>query len=219
MNGMTAVAIRVGVCDDDPLVLSALASYIEAAPDLVVSGLFRTGAELLAALDEADIDVVLLDVRMPGMSGPEVALEMSRRHAGACVIYLTSFATETPSEDALSGRVRGALTKDISPADLAQAIRVAHAGITLLGAAFLGPAPSRLVARIEELSTTDRETAILRLVSGGASNGEIARRLNVSESTVKQALQVLSRRAGVTNRTALLMDLHGITGPDSPQGD
>ena len=214
---MATPSIRVGICDDDPLVLDALASYVAAAADLELVGLYSTGAAVLGALDGgSSLDVLLLDIRMPTMSGPELSAEMSRRQISTRVVYLTSYSAEFALEDALSGRVMGALTKDIAPGDLAQAIRTAHVGITLLGAAFLGSPTTPLHQRIEALAKTTRESAVLRLISTGASNSQIALKLNLSESTVKQSLQALTRRAGVSNRTELLMDLHGI--PGSSQG-
>lgn len=216
---MATPSIRVGICDDDPLVLDALASYVAAANDLELVGLYRTGAAVLGALGEGSaMDVLLLDIRMPTMSGPEVAAAMSRRECKTRIVYLTSYSAEFPLEDVLSGRVLGALTKDISPGDLAQAIRTAHAGITLLGAAFIGSTSTPLRDRVEALARTKRESAVLTLISTGASNSQIALSLNISESTVKQSLQALTRRAGVSNRTELLMDLHGIPATRSSQG-
>lgn len=211
--------IRVAICDDDALVRTAFALYVEAAASLELVASCASGAELLETLEATEADVLLLDVRMSGMDGPATAREVAGRHPGVKVLYLTSYPTDAPVEDALTGTVMGALTKDLAPASLASAIECANQGMTVLGAAFRGASMQGTCQmlgkrRRSELAEKPRDAELLDLMAAGRGNRAIAKALFVSESTVKQAIARLSRSAGVPVRSEFILYLNGL-GPET----
>lgn len=201
--------IRVAVCDDSDVVRSSLASYLAADPQLHLVASFASGGELIQDLEPGSADVVLLDVRMPGLDGPAIAERLAARPDRPKVIYLSSYPEQVPVTDTLDGTVAGALTKDLPPEDLTRAIHLVHDGISLLS--------HRIRERTEPLATPvparrglacdEREQEVLDLLCKGYTNDQIAVRLDRSTSSVKQILGRLSRRAGVRSRTELVLYL------------
>jgi DNA-binding NarL/FixJ family response regulator len=200
--------IRVLIADDQDLVRIGLRALVEDASDLELVGEAADGLQALAVVREARPDIVLMDVRMPGIDG----IEATRRIvadpslADTRVIVLTTFELDEYVFDALRHGASGFLTKDTKPADLLQAIRLVAAGEALLSPSVtrrvvreFATRPARVLKPHPQLATlTEREREIVGLVGEGLSNDEIAARLVVSPATarthVSRAMIKLSAR-------------------------
>jgi DNA-binding NarL/FixJ family response regulator len=207
------MSIRVVVADDQDLVRTGLVMILGAQPDLEVVG---EAADGLAALDLATRlrpDVLLVDIRMPGLDGVEV----TRRLAGPevtdpmAVVVITTFDLDEYVLGALRAGARGFLLKDAGPQLLVQAIHAAANGDALIGpnvtrrllATFADQAPVVPVQPIDPL--TEREEEVLALVARGRTNAEIATELFVSLSTVKTHVASLMTKLGARNRVEIAM--------------
>jgi len=201
--------IRVFVVDDQALVRAGFRMILEAEPDLVVAGEAADGEEAVARITAEPPDVVLMDVRMPGVDG----IEATRRvlgepvHAGVRVIMLTTFDMDEYVYDALRAGASGFVLKDVPPEQLVDGIRAVHSGSSLLS-----PAITRrmIEARLDRPSAgplphfldalTPREREILGLLGRGLSNAEIADLLVVSETTVKTHVGRVLMKLGLRDR-------------------
>jgi DNA-binding NarL/FixJ family response regulator len=205
------VSIRILVADDQALVRAGLRMLLAAQPDLEVAGEAVDGAEAVAKVAELRPDVVLMDVRMPGVDG--VAATRRLVEAGlvgpdaAAVLVLTTFGLDGVVTDALRAGASGFLLKDADPEELVRAVRNVAAGDAVLDPAVtrqvlegLGnPArPARDPATLDLL--TDRERAVLAQLALGRSNAEIGARLQVAEETVKSHVKRLLAKLGASNR-------------------
>ena len=190
------MSIRVLLVDDQPLLRTGFRMILSAEPDLQVVGEAADGAAAVEIAGRLRPDVILMDIRMPGMDG----IEATRRLAGpgvedpARVLILTTFGLDEYVVEALRAGASGFLLKDTPPEDLIEAIHVIAAGEALLAPSvtrrLLDRFASRLPIPAETASPaladlTERELEVLRLVAQGLSNAEIADRLVVSETTVK----------------------------------
>ena len=190
------MTIRVLIADDQPLMRTGFRMILDAEPGLEVVGEAADGAEAVRLAAGARADVVLMDVRMPGMDG----IEATRRLAGdgvqdpVRVLILTTFDLDEYVLSALRAGASGFLLKDVPPEDLVDAIKVVAAGDALLAPSvtrrlldrFAASLPDPAAARPAALdSLTARELQVLGLVARGMSNAEIAEHLVVSETTVK----------------------------------
>jgi DNA-binding NarL/FixJ family response regulator len=190
------MTIRVLIADDQPLMRTGFRMILDAEPDLEVVGEAADGAEAVRLAAGARADVVLMDVRMPGMDG----IEATRRLAGdgvqdpVRVLILTTFDLDEYVLSALRAGASGFLLKDVPPEDLVDAIKVVAAGDALLAPSvtrrlldrFAASLPDPAAARPAALdSLTARELQVLGLVARGMSNAEIAEHLVVGETTVK----------------------------------
>ena len=186
--------IRVLIAEDQSMILGALAALLEIESDIEVVGQARTGPEALALASRTHPDVLLTDIEMPGLSGLDVAGELKRQGSSARVIILTTFARPGYLRRALDVGASGYLLKDAPSAQLAEAIRRVVAGgraidPTLAAEAWTEPDP-----------LTDRERQVLRLADEGMTGEAIARRLKLSEGTVRNYLSEAIGKLGVANR-------------------
>jgi DNA-binding NarL/FixJ family response regulator len=193
------------VADDQPLVRSGFRMVLEERPDLELVGEATDGEQAIALARELDPDVILMDVRMPNLDGVEATRRLAEAGMRARVLVLTTFDLDEYVYAAIRAGASGFLLKDVEPADLVDAIRVVAAGNSLFGPA----ATERLVARFaaaeplpsESLdSLTEREREILQLVASGLSNAEVAKRLYLSETTIKSHVSSVLRKLGVRDR-------------------
>jgi DNA-binding NarL/FixJ family response regulator len=201
--------IRVVVVDDEPMVCAHLRVILGAAGDVEVVAEAYDGAEGVEAVVRHRPDVVLMDLRMPGVDGLTAIERIGVLPGPPAVVALTTFDADSHVLRALRAGAAGFLLKSTPPADLVELVRVAAAGHTVLSPA----ATARLVAasaaargrsedaraRLREL--TDRERDVLARLGLGLSNADIARELSLSEATVKSYVSRLLVKAGCRNRT------------------
>lgn len=193
---------RVLVVDDQRLIRDGIASLLGIQPGIEVVGTAADGEEAVEQALRLEPDVVLMDVRMPGVDGVEATAILRDRLPGAKVVMLTTFDDEEYVVQALRAGAGGYLLKDLPAADLAAAVRLAHAGVAQVDAAVAGRLADSLTRpRPVGVPLTDRETDVLRLLARGATNKEIATRLHVSEGTVKNHVSRILSRLGLRDRT------------------
>ncbi|MEV8437877.1 response regulator transcription factor [Actinosynnema sp. NPDC051121] len=199
--------LRVLVVDDQDLFRGGFAMILDAQPDMAVAGEASDGAEAIRLAAELEPDVVLMDIRMPGVDGVTATREICARTA-AKVIVLTMFDVDEYVYAALAAGASGFLLKDIRRDQLVDAVRLVAAGDALLAPSVTrrliadlsrrGHAVPALAARLAEL--TDRERDTLRELARGLSNAEIAGALFVSEHTVKTHVSNLLGKLGLRDR-------------------
>ena len=208
--------VRVLVVDDQRLMREGIASLLDIQPGLQVVGTAGNGQEALAQAAALEPDVVLMDVRMPVMDGVAAAAALRAQRPACVVLMLTTFDDEDYVVKALQAGARGYLLKDTPAADLAQAIRLALAGIyqldpgvagKLVGGLGRGPAPEA-AAPSPAMPLTERELGVLRLIARGATNREIAEKLVISEGTVKNHISSILSRLGLRDRTEAAIYAH-----------
>ena len=207
--------IRLLLVDDHPVVRRGLRGYLELEPDFTVVGEAGDGETALRAIEDTQPDVVLLDLKMPGLDGQGVLDRLGgagEDQDGPRILVLTSATDAERVPAAISAGAAGFVYKDIDPDALASAIRTVHSGQMLLAPVAMrglmngnGGAPSAP-------SLTPRESQVLGLIAKGQTNRQIARALGVSEKTVKTHVTNLLRRIDAADRTqaALWAVRHGI---------
>jgi DNA-binding NarL/FixJ family response regulator len=198
------VSTRVLLVDDHQLVRAGLAGLIDAADDLEVCGQAADGEQAVAAALADPPDVVLMDLSMPVLDGVEATRRLLAALPTARVLVLTSFAETARVQDALRAGAVGYLLKDSEPETLLAAVRSAARGSgpidpRVTAALLAAPAPAHDDAA-GALSPRERE--VLELVAQGLANKQIARRLGITERTVKAHVGSLFRRIGVGDRTS-----------------
>ena len=222
----TAPPVRVLVADDQELIREGIASLLGIQPGIDVVGTARNGREAVEQAVALAADVVLMDVRMPGCDGTEATARIRRELPACQVVMLTTFDDEEYVVQALRAGAAGYLLKDLPAAELASAVRLAHAGIAQFGPQATGRLASALARHQAPVPgdasgaipgqpgqpLTARETDVLRLVARGATNREIAARLFLSEGTVKNHLSRILARLGLRDRThaAIYARDHGL---------
>jgi DNA-binding NarL/FixJ family response regulator len=208
--------VRIVVADDHQIVRSGFAGLLETQPDFKVVGTAEDGAAAIRVCRETSPDIVLMDVRMPGVDGIEATRQLTAPGTGSGsgddrprIIILTTFDLDDYVYDALCAGASGFLLKDITAEQLFDAVRVIAAGEALLAPTVTrrlisefaktrrptGPAPAALG------SLTPRETEVLRLVAAGLSNTEIAERIVVTEETVKTHVSRILAKLRLRDRT------------------
>ena len=202
------MTIKVLIADDQALVRSGFRMILEARDDLEVVGEASDGRQAIRLAGQTRPDVVLMDVRMPGLDGVSATAQLTAAADAPKVIILTTYDLEEPLYAALRAGASGFLLKDVRPADLVEAIRVVAGGDALLAPTatrrlldrFLvtDVTPAALSGSLERL--TEREREVLTLLARGASNAEIADRLVVTEATVKTHVSAVLRKLQVRDR-------------------
>ncbi|WP_280527382.1 response regulator transcription factor [Ruania zhangjianzhongii] len=200
--------IRVLIADDEPLVRGGVRAILATDPQIEVVGEAGDGHEAVAAVAATRPTVALLDIRMPRLDGLGACQEILRLVPETKVVILTTFGEDAYISDALTAGASGFLLKASDPRELLDAVRAVADGAAYLsprvahrviGALRGGPAPSPdATERIAGL--TDREREVLTLVGAGSSNAEIARRLYLTEGTVKGYVSAILAKVGADNR-------------------
>ncbi len=196
--------IRVVVVDDHPVVRGGLVGWLDAQPDLAVVAEAGDGAEALAMVAATTPDVVLMDLRMPGMDGVTATGRLAAAHPGVRVLVLTTYDTDADIVRAVEAGAAGYLLKDVPLPQLADAVRAAARGETVLAP----PVAARLVSRLRAPAVdapTVRELEVLRGVARGLTNAEIGRELFIGEATVKTHLLRVFAKLGVDDRTRAVL--------------
>ena len=203
--------VRIIVADDHQVVRTGFAALLDTQPDFSVIGTARDGAEAVRLGQELAPDVVLMDVRMPGMDGIEATRQLAGPGPGGPrILILTTFDLDQYVYDALRAGASGFLLKDVTAERLFDAVRVIAAGDALLSPGVT----RRLISEFTRLKPppdgppatalaglTPRETQVLRLVAAGLSNPEIAAQLVVTEETVKTHVSRMLSKLGLRDRT------------------
>ena len=204
------MSTRILIVDDQRLMREGLRTLLELEPDFDVVGEAGDGAAGLEAYAASTPDIVLMDIRMPGMDGVEATRRLRALHPGARVIILTTFDDEAYVFEGLRAGAQGYLLKDLSGDELATAIRTVMAGGALIEPsvarkvfaefARLAPAARPLDAGLAE-PLTEREREVLRGVAEGLSNREIGQKLFLTEGTVKNYVTSVLQKIGARDRT------------------
>ena len=196
-------AIRVLITDDHQVVRQGLRSFLAVQDDIEVVGEASDGAECVELAGTLHPDVILLDLKMPGVDGVEAMRMLCERETQAKVLVVTSFPERATVVPALRAGAAGYLYKDVDPQALAAAIRSVHAGHVLLQpetvAGLLGDDDDRPAARATALTSRERE--VLAEIAHGRSNREIARAFVLSEKTVKTHVSNILVKLGCADRT------------------
>ena len=214
-----ADAIRVLLVDDHAVVREGLRNFLALQDGLEIVGEASDGNEAIEQAQRLEPDVILMDLVMPGLDGIGAMRQLRARSPASRVIVLTSFLEDERVLPAIQAGAAGYLLKNVAPAELARAIRAAHAGEAIIDPT----AAARLVrviaddarSRIEQPERlTRRERDVLELIARGQSNKRIAFELGISEKTVKTHVGHLLAKLGVTDRTqaALMAVEEGLVG-------
>jgi len=204
--------INVMLVDDQNLVRKGVRSLLELSEEIEVVAEATDGAEAIRMIPQVAPDVVLLDMRMPGLSGLDVLRELSQNDTLPPTIILTTFDDDELVLGGIKSGAKGYLLKDVALADLVNAIKTVAEGGSIVKPAVT----QRLLKGLENLQNdfssldrpdplTDRETEILRLMAGGYSNKEIASSLGVAEGTVKNHVSNILSKMGVRDRTRAVL--------------
>lgn len=199
MTGSTTT--RILLVDDHPVVRAGLSGLLSSQPDFEVVGEASNGLEALNLLEKIKADVVLMDLRMPQMDGVSAIRLIRARFPKVQVLVLTTYDTDSEIVRAVEAGATGYLLKDVPREELFRAVRLCARGEAVLSP----PVAARLLGRMRspaEENLSVRELEVLSLVSKGFSNKEIARKLKISEATVKTHLLHTFAKLGVDDRTA-----------------
>lgn len=203
----SATPVRVALADDQALVRAGLRALLE-RQGVVVAFEADGGEDLLAKLAATPVDVVLSDIRMPGMDGIAALTRLRERGDATPVLLLTTFDEADLLLRATEAGAQGFLLKDAAPEDLREAIERVAAGATLLQPVSTDPVRARYAYRDQGAPSDtfgEREVAILRLLAGGYSNKEIARTLFLAEGTVKNYVSTILDKLGTRDRTRAVL--------------
>ncbi|MFJ6166116.1 response regulator [Micromonospora orduensis] len=193
--------LRLLIVDDHPVVRDGLRGMFTGDPDFEVVGEARDGAEALALAAHTRPDVVLMDLRMPGMDGVTAIGRLVGSGSQAKVLVLTTYDTDADVLPAIEAGATGYLLKDAPREELVRAVRAAARGEAVLSPSVAGRLMGRLRAPAEE-PLSHRELEVLAMVAKGTSNREAAARLFISEATVKTHLLHVYAKLGVNDRAA-----------------
>jgi DNA-binding NarL/FixJ family response regulator len=204
--------IRLAVVDDHPVVREGLIAMLRTEPDFEIVGEAGTGPDAVALVADRDPDVLLLDLELPGLDGVGVLRRLAEAGARTRSIVFTVFDTDDRIIGAVQAGAAGYLLKGVPRAEIFNAIRVVHAGGSLLHPV-AATTVLRHVARggggePKRAALTPREHGVLELLAQGCSNKEVARRLGMTERTVKFHVSSILTKLGAANRTEAV--LHAI---------
>lgn len=202
--------VRILIVDDEKLIRQGLRTLLELESDFEVVGEAANGREAIKKFEELRPDIVLMDVRMPEMNGVEATRAICTTYEEAKIIILTTFNEEEFLFEGIRAGATGYLLKDVSSDELSQAIRVVKSGGAMIQpevATSLLKEFSSLERRPREraeIALTEREKEIVRLIAKGMTNAEIAKKLFLSEGTVKNYITAILQKTGAKNRAKLI---------------
>lgn len=190
-------SIRILIADDHPVVLAGLTSMLATQAGVEVVGSASSGEEALEMLHNKPADLLLLDLRMPGMNGIDTLHAMKRAKITVRVIILTSFETDEDIYRAVQAGAQGYLLKDAPQSDMIDAIRAVHAGKRY----FPRQIAARLADRMMRTSLTARELEVLKMLARGLTNKQIGCALDISDNTVRNHVNSIIEKLEVCDRT------------------
>lgn len=189
--------IQIFSVDDHPLLREGIAALVNNQPDMLLVGEAATGAEAIQLFKQLRPDVTLLDLRLPDMSGIDTLIAIRSEFRDARIIMLTTFEGDVEILRALQAGARGYLLKNMPPAELLDVIRQVHAGKKRIPPEIA----SQLAEHMSDETLTEREVEVLRAVAGGNKNRDIAKKLFISEETVKVHIKHIMDKLGAADRT------------------
>ena len=199
--------IRIAIVDDHELVREGVRVMLRGEADFEIVGERENAEDIIEFVSQTRPDVVLLDARLPGVSGPEACRLLSDAHPEVKVIILTVNSDDALVEESVRAGARGYIIKDVERFELKQSIRAVNRGEAVVSPSITSKLLERMRTKSEPSATAvdrpilnEKQTLILRLISEGYSNREIATRVHLSENTVKSHLQEIFARLGVRNR-------------------
>src|SRR5258708_2597940 len=195
--------IRVLIVDDHEMVREGLMAMLQPQPDFEVVGQTGSGGAVVELVQSSRRDVVLLDARLPDVSGVEVCRRLGVSHPGVAVVILTTYTDADLVQECLQAGARGYVVKNVESFSLKESIRAGHRGEAVLAPPVAGQIIERARTPQQEsgrAALNSSQVAILRLISRGHSNREIAAEVHLSENTVKTHVQEIFRKLGVRNR-------------------
>jgi DNA-binding NarL/FixJ family response regulator len=193
--------IRVIIVDDHPVVRFGLAAIISLQSDMDVVGEAGSGEEVCALCDKRPADVVLMDLRLPGMSGVEAIRRLRATHPDLRFIVLTTYDGDEDIRKALDAGAQAYLLKGMAHTDVTDAIRKVHSRMKCIPA----PISKKLAERLPHSGLSPREMEVLQLIAKGLSNREIGKSLGIAEATVKWHVNLILSRLGVADRTEAIV--------------
>jgi len=196
-----SATIRVVLADDHAVVRTGLAQLLASTDDIEVVGQAGDGAEALAVAREVEPDVVVMDLQMPGVDGVEATRQVLAELPGTQVVVLTSYSDSARIVAALDAGAVGYLLKDADPEDVLDGVRAVSRGESPIHPRAARQLLTARGAAPTKVELTPREAEVLDLVRTGLANKQIARRLGISERTVKAHLTSVFQRIGVADRT------------------
>lgn len=198
-------AIRLVIVDDHPVVRDGLSSMFARDPEFEVVGEAADGAEAVRVAEALRPDVVLMDLRMPGMDGVSATRELVRRGSGVRVLVLTTYDTDSDVLPAIEAGATGYLLKDAPRDELLRAVRAAARGEAVLAPTVA----ARLMGRVRGSTAgplSQRELEVLQLVAAGATNREAAAKLFITEATIKSHMMNIYAKLGVSDRASAVTE-------------
>ncbi len=197
--------IRIAIIDDHEMVREGLRAILQTEPDFEIVAESGSAKAIVELVDQTKADLILLDARLPGVSGPEACRLLAASHPETAVLIVSSYSDDELVNQCIQAGAKGYLIKDIERFSLKESIRAVHRG----EAAVSPVVAAKVLARLRHTATTDgpaepqlsnSQREILRLISQGYSNREIASRIHLSEHTVKSHTQEIFRKLQVHNR-------------------
>ena len=210
--------MKVIVCDDQAIVREGLAMLLGLESDIQVAGMAEDGAQAVELVDKKTPDLVLMDLKMPGMNGIEATRQIRTKHPNVKVLVLTTYDDDEWVFDAVRAGAAGYLLKDTPREEVIKAVRGTVAGKSYLDPAVAGKVLGQVASKQTRPSSlitgklTDREVEVLRLLANGLNNADIASRLFLSEGTVRNHVSAILAKLGIEDRTqaAVLAIQHGL---------
>ena len=206
---------RIIVVDDDPIVREVLTTALGSTPDIEVIATAANGAEAVDVVHARAVDVVLMDVQMPVLDGVAATSRILALGGDTRVLLLTTFDDDSFLDGGLAAGASGFLLKTTPPERIAEAIRTVRSGGKVLSPGPAGRVLDRYVrgqsprvASTEDLDLSEREQEVLRLLCQARTNHQIARRMNIADTTVKTHVSSIMRKMGVGNRLEIVVEAH-----------
>jgi DNA-binding NarL/FixJ family response regulator len=210
--------MKIIICDDQAIVRDGLELLLNLEKDIEVVGLAQEGSEALELTAQHNPDLVLMDLKMPGMNGIEATRQIRARHPATSVLVLTTYDDDEWVFDAIRAGAVGYLLKDTPREEVVKAVRGTVEGKSFVDPAVAGKLLGQVAGQQTQPATlitnrlTERETAVLRLLARGLSNADIAQQLHLSEGTVRNHLSAIFAKLDVADRTqaAVIAMQHGL---------
>jgi NarL family two-component system response regulator LiaR len=210
--------MKVVICDDQDIVRDGLELLLKLEPDIEIVGIASDGAEAITMAEQKKPDLVLMDLKMPVMNGVDATREIKAKFPGVKVLVLTTYGTDDWVFDALKAGASGYLLKDAPREGVLSAIRGTIEGKTFIDPAVAGKVLSEITNSRKKPATlitsklTEREVEVLCSLARGLSNEDIAKKLFLSEGTVRNHISSIVDKLGVSDRTqaAIIAIQHGL---------